>query len=88
MFYPQLENHIYLFLLTGCKMAAAKSTEPTMALKRENNFDIRRCIICQKVGGKLVTTPNGRQKIMEAAVLRQDHLYVYLKSSSIEQEFV
>ena len=55
----------------------------------EESYDIHKCIICQrdnkkKCGG----TANGRIKIIEAAQIREDHVWEYLQSPSINQNFV
>ena len=47
---------------------------------KEPILDINKCIICQKPGS-LVSTENGRIKIIEAAKIRNDEVYERLASS-------
>ena len=54
--------------------------ESNLKLKNEKfAYDINKCIICQN-GKDLVSTENGRSKIMEAASIRKDLIEERLKS--------
>ena len=50
-------------------------------------FDINNCIICQKNGGDLITTLNGRVKIMEASSIQKDLVEERLKSKEVDKPF-
>ena len=54
--------------------------------KGKESFDLHKCIICQK-SGSLVSTENGRIKIIEAAKIRNDEVYGRLMSSSLDADF-
>ena len=46
------------------------------------------CIICQKSSSStVVSTENGRKKIIEAAAIREDEVLLRLKSLAIDQHF-
>ena len=54
-----------------------------------DKFDRRYCIICQKKNTKvLISTANGRSKIMEAAKIREDEVWDRLQSPSIAEDFL
>ena len=54
-----------------------------------DKVDRRYCIICQKKNIKgLISTANGRSKIMEAAQIREDEVWDRLQSSSIAEDFL
>lgn len=55
---------------------------------KKSEFDINKCIICQKkTKSTLVSTENGRKKIMDAAFIRKDEVYQRLNKDSIDQNF-
>ena len=54
--------------------------------KGKENFDLHKCIICQK-SSSLVSTENGRIKIIEAGKIRNDEIYWRLMSSSLDADF-
>ena len=54
--------------------------------KGKECFDLHKCIICQK-SGFLVSTENGRIKVIEGAKIRNDKVYKRLMSSSLDADF-
>ena len=54
--------------------------------KGKEIFDLNKCIVCQK-SGSLVSTENGRIRIIEAAKIRNDEVYGRLMSSSLDGDF-
>ena len=64
-----------------------KNTRTNSAKTAEELFDIKKCIFCQHNDTFIViTTENGRRKIIEAAEKRRDKIYTRLLS--IEKDFV
>ena len=63
----------------------------TLLVKKSNyliDLDIKLCIICQKSSSStFVSTENGRKKIIEAAAIREDEVFLRLKSLAIDQQF-
>ena len=63
----------------------------TLLLKKSNyliDLDIKLCIICQKSSSStVVSTENGRKKIIEAASIREDKVLWRLRSLAIDQHF-
>jgi hypothetical protein len=57
-----------------------------LLLKKATEFDANKCIICQK-GKDLVSTENGRTKIIEAASIRKDIVIDRLNSLKIDKPF-
>ena len=54
-----------------------------------DKFDRRYCIICPNKNIKgLISTANGRSKIMEAAQIREDEVWDRLQSPSIAEDFL
>ena len=61
--------------------------EANLKLSNEKSaFDINKCIICQN-GKDLISTENGRSKIMEAASIRKDLVAERLKSLDMHKTF-
>ena len=62
----------------------------TLLVKKSNyliDLDIKLCIICQKSSSStFVSTENGRKKIIEAAAIREDEVFLRLKSLAIDQQ--
>ena len=62
-----------------------------LSLKKSNyliDLDIKLWIICQKSSSStVVSTENGRKKIIEGAATRQDEVLLRLKSLAIDQHF-
>ena len=54
--------------------------------KRKESFDLNKCVISQK-SSSLVSTKNGRIKIIEAAKIRNDKFCKRLMSSSLDADF-
>ena len=54
--------------------------------RKEIVLDVNKCIICQQ-SGSLVSTENGRIKIMEAAKIQDGSVYERLKSLSLDRDF-
>ena len=56
--------------------------DSTLSLKKSNyliDLDIKLCIICQKSSSStVVSTENGRKKIIEAAAIREDEVLLRL----------
>ena len=65
--------------------------DSTLLLKKSNHLidlDIKLRIICQKSGSlTVVSTENGRKKIIRAAAIRGDEVLLRLKSLAIDQHF-
>ena len=61
-----------------------------LLVKKSNyliDLDIKLCIICQKSSSStFVSTENGRKKIIEAAAIREDEVFLRLKSLAIDQQ--
>ena len=52
-----------------------------ISLKRQKEFDVLKCIICQRDKTiKLYSTENGRMQIIKAAEIRQDEIYERLQN--------
>ena len=65
--------------------------DSTLLLKKSNyliDLDIKLCIICQKSSSStVVSTENGRKKIIEAAAICEDEVFLRLKSLATDQHF-
>ena len=65
--------------------------DSTLMLKKSNyliDLDIKLCIICQKSSSStVVSTKNGRKKIIKAAAIREDEVLLRLKLLAIDQHF-
>ena len=61
--------------------------EGNLKLRNEKSaLDINKCIICQN-GKYLISTENGRSKIMEAASIRKELIEERLKSLDMDKPF-
>ena len=64
-----------------------KNTRTNSSATAEELFDIKKCIFCQHNDTfTVITTENGRRKIIEAAEKRRDKIYTRLLS--VEEDFV
>ena len=61
-------------------------TSKIVLSKGKESFDLHKCNICQK-SGSLVSTENGRIKIIEATNIRNYKVYGRLMSSPLNADF-
>ena len=66
---------------------ASFSSNTALMLPSEDLFDINKCVVCQKAGGSLISTDNGRRKVMVATELRKGCVLEQLKSIAVDGEF-
>ena len=57
-----------------------------MLEKGKESFELNKCIVCQKIDS-LVSTENGRIRIIEATKIRNDEVYGRLLLSSLDADF-